>query len=774
MAAFAWSLAAASGPALSAPAPSQPGAIDLPAGPLASSLRRLSERTGVSVGYGGRLPDVRARAVRGAASVSEALRQMLSGSGYRAVATGPSSFRIERLPASGLATGAASPPAPPVDMPQPEIVVTALKRSRPLSSLPATVRVLPPDRFQSTTGIPGSDTLAREIPALSISSFGPGRNRLFLRGIGDGPLNGFNQGSVAVLLDEARLNYDAPDPDWALIDVDQVEVLEGPQGPLYGTGALGGIVKISTNMPDASHAFARLSGGLSLTQDGDVSNDQSLAINLPLATDRLALRLVAYRQDQAGWIDNAEGRGDTNRERLAGGRLALRSTPGRWTLDFTVAAQGRSARDSQYVDGGLGPLERPDRLRERRDLDAALAMLTVKGPVGRLELTSITSISRQEAVADYDATPLAAELGTTGQTMVEDDRNYRLFDQEIRVSDPHAGRFDWLAGISLIKATTDADILAQDSGSRVPVLAFKRSVTEAALFGEASLAVTPRLALGAGARVFSSRVEDEGHEGGSDSASRRGTVRGAGSASLTWSPAANTTFFLRAATAYRPGGINIQPDATQSSYQADELASIEMGSRFKIGKSIAFDATAFAARWQHVQADELLSNGLVATHNAGDGRNLGIEADVNWTLTPRTVLTGGLMLQSARLESPAAGATADDPRLPAVPQFAGRLAVAHEFRLGPWAGKADLGLKYVGATHLIFDPSLDRRTRGHAALDASLGFTRDNWTISLVGANLSNSSADTFAFGNPYRVRSDPQRTPLRPRTVGLKVGRSF
>ena len=224
----------------------------------------------MSVGYVGRLPDVRAHAVRGASNASDALRQMLQGSGYRAVPTGPSSFRIERLEAQTPHSVAPSAPPLPIEPPRPEIVVTALKRSRPLLTLPATVRVLGEDRFQSSAGLPGSDTLARELPALSITSFGPGRNRLFLRGIGDGPLNGFNQGSVAILLDEARLNYDAPDPDWALIDVAQVEVLEGPQGPLYGTGALGGIVKISTNGPDTSHSFARASGGLSLTQDGDM------------------------------------------------------------------------------------------------------------------------------------------------------------------------------------------------------------------------------------------------------------------------------------------------------------------------------------------------------------------------------------------------------------------------------------------------------------------------------------------------------------------------
>ncbi|MGE5600617.1 MAG: TonB-dependent receptor plug domain-containing protein, partial [Pseudomonadota bacterium] len=137
--------------------------------------------------------------------------------------------------------------------------MTALKRPQLLTTLPGTVSVIFGDNLRSAAGLAGSDAIGHQLPSLTTSSLGPGLNRLFLRGIGDGPLNGFNQGSVAVLLDEARINYDAPDPDWALIDIDRVEVLEGPQGPLYGTGALGGIVKLSTTAPDLGHSFARVS-----------------------------------------------------------------------------------------------------------------------------------------------------------------------------------------------------------------------------------------------------------------------------------------------------------------------------------------------------------------------------------------------------------------------------------------------------------------------------------------------------------------------------------
>lgn len=697
---------------------------------------------------------------------------MLAGSGYRAVATGPTSFRIE-------VAVRPMPPRPqaepvPVDQPHPDIIVTALKRAAPFLSVPATVRVVSPTRLHAAGGLAGSDALTAEMPALSMSSLGPGRNRLFLRGIGDGPLNGFNQGSVAILLDEARLNYDAPDPDWALVDIDQVEVLEGPQGPLYGTGALGGIVKISTRLPRLDRIEGRADAGAALTQDGDLSFSQSMALNLPIMTGRLALRAVAYRQRQAGWIDTVSGSTDGNVEDLAGGRATLRWVPtDDWTVDLTGAFQGRRARDSQYVDGDLDPLKRPDRAAEPRDLDAGLAKLTVKGRVGTLELTSLTALSGQEAAAIYDATPLAAIFGASGQTLVEDDRNYHLFDQEFRLGNSGRNLVNWLVGASLIRASTQASIQADDGEQRLPVLNLKRDVSEAALFGQADLAVTSTLRVEGGGRLFVSKVNDEGEASGEDRNAGKRSLRGAGSLSLSWSPAHDRTFFLRAATAYRPGGTNAPAAATQRTYDADELASVEAGARVRLGRAWSIDATAFGARWQHVQADELLANGLIATRNAGNALNAGIEADVTWSPLAQTSVRAGFLVQSARLEG-GGNSGIEDPRLPAVPNVSLRLRASHGFRIGRWNGTVESGLQYVGATHMSFDPTLDRRTAARLLLDAGLRFDDGGWSFGLTGQNLANSTADIFAFGNPFRVRTVPQRTPLRPRTIGASIGRRF
>src|SRR5205085_4135730 len=196
---------------------------------------------------------------------------------------------------------------------------------------------------------------------------------------------------------------------------------------------------------------------------------------------------------------------------------ALRWKPySQWTVDLTSAAQSRNARDSQYVDGNLGALDRPARLLEPRDIDLKLGAMSVSGPIGALRVTSVTSISGQELVTTYDATPLASVLGTAGTTRVRDHRKYSVFDQEVRLSNDATDAISWLGGISVLKAATNGHITASDAQSSVPLLRFDRSVFEAAVYGDLTTPLTRTLSASGGARVFYNDVEEEGaSKGGS-------------------------------------------------------------------------------------------------------------------------------------------------------------------------------------------------------------------------------------------------------------------
>ena len=163
------------------------------------------------------------------------MRQLLSGTGYGFEIVDAKTVRIMRTNAT----------SPKID----EIVVTATKLPTPLDRLPYSISVVSGARLAEQR-IAGARDLAADLAGITVTNLGPGRNKILIRGLSDGALTGATQSTVGIYLDDARITYNAPDPDLKLIDVQEVDILRGPQGDLYGSGSIGGIYRIVTNKPD--------------------------------------------------------------------------------------------------------------------------------------------------------------------------------------------------------------------------------------------------------------------------------------------------------------------------------------------------------------------------------------------------------------------------------------------------------------------------------------------------------------------------------------------
>ena len=176
--------------------------------------------------------------------------------------------------------------------------------------------------FTSAKAANGSATLLARIASLSSTHAGNGRNKLFIRAIADSGVAGPTQATTGQYLGDMRLNYAAPDPDLKLYDVGRVEVLEGPQGTLYGAGSLGGVIRIMPNAPNLGDYGGQMSAGVSVTQHGDPGGDLSAALNMPIIAEKLALRLVGYGVQEGGYIDDVtRDMDDVNRGRPCGAAL---------------------------------------------------------------------------------------------------------------------------------------------------------------------------------------------------------------------------------------------------------------------------------------------------------------------------------------------------------------------------------------------------------------------------------------------------------------------
>ena len=186
-----------------------------------------------------------------------------------------------------------------------EVVVTATKRVTTVQDTPESIAALSAQDLQAH-GVPSLATLAQGTPGVSLKSEGPSQTEIEMRGMTS---SGGNSATVGFYLDDIPLTGPASaqnghvviDPD--LYDLNRIEILRGPQGTLFGSGSMGGTVRLITNQPNLSQFQASAQSVLSGTDGGGFNHNDNLMINLPLISDTLALRIVGTENYTSGWID---------------------------------------------------------------------------------------------------------------------------------------------------------------------------------------------------------------------------------------------------------------------------------------------------------------------------------------------------------------------------------------------------------------------------------------------------------------------------------------
>ncbi|MBS0359965.1 MAG: TonB-dependent receptor plug domain-containing protein, partial [Proteobacteria bacterium] len=475
--------------------------FSLPTEPLEAALVRFAVQGGVSVGG---LPvrgcDGRSRPVSGSMPPERALAALLpAGCGFETLDS--RSFRVVAH------SGVVAPPPPKRievtggDAPRlDELVVTAEKRPELLTRTASAVSVLSTRDIERLGGA-SFDDIASQMVSVAVTNLGSGRDKIFVRGLSDGSFTGKTQSTVGLYLDDVPITYNAPDPDLRLADVDQVEVLRGPQGTLYGSGSMGGIVRIVTARPDPTAFSAQASAEGMLTQHGEPSSGVDGSVNLPLAGGRAAVRAVIYSDERGGYIDNPIlGLRDVNYSRRFGGRIAaLADLPDGWTAQAGFAHQSIGTADSQYTQGVDGPLARDAAVREPHDNDFTEYSLAAShaGAIADLKLTS--AFINHALDTRYDATGAFRLAGGSlrGQAF-DEDKHIHLWQTEALLTSNAPGPLRWLAGaFASYSSEIDEALLVDVIPRGPPRMIYRRhdQLSEAALYGDVAYDVTSRITL---------------------------------------------------------------------------------------------------------------------------------------------------------------------------------------------------------------------------------------------------------------------------------------
>jgi iron complex outermembrane receptor protein len=230
---------------------------------------------------------------------------------------------------------AAAQEAPPV-VGLGEVIVTATKREERLQDVSESIAAFDTASL-AVRGVQKIEDIVSYIPGMSMSQREPGGTTIVFRGVASSGIQFGAVSSSALYLDEQPITQSGRSPDPRFIDIERVEALRGPQGTLYGASSQSGTLRVITAKPDPSGFSAWTEAQVSSVSEGDTGYDISAMVNVPLAEDRVSLRLVGFAAEDAGFIDNVlteSQRGsfdnsdvvaeDVNGIETVGGRAALR------------------------------------------------------------------------------------------------------------------------------------------------------------------------------------------------------------------------------------------------------------------------------------------------------------------------------------------------------------------------------------------------------------------------------------------------------------------
>ena len=727
----------------------------------------------------------------------------------------------------------------PDDVVLDEIVVTANRREQNIQDVAASIQVLDGQLINQLGAADFGDYLTA-ISAVGMTRSGSGSVKVGMRGVSNviGTESGVSDSTSAVglYLNDVPIQGSGPLPDLALYDVQRIEVLKGPQGTLYGEGAMGGAIKMILNSPEFDVFSTRAEGGFSVTEDGGANYEVKGALNLPLIDDRMAGRLAASYRDNAGFIDNTRtGEDDVNSSTTLNVRGLLDwSLTDALSVEFLALHQEFDQDDFDEVVAGLGALETNLAEDQYNQVDFDLFAVTVKYAFEGAELVSTSSYWTNDRQHFYRAPAVGYLLNFTLEGMglppisPFDAQGFTLFleqqafTQEMRLSSMGNERIDWTVGAFYRSAKQDStgydtvvDIQSvndaiQAAGSFPPNAIFDSSYVfesrvdeefeQTALFGEVDIGLTDKLDLKLGVRGFKEDLDlfQRGEAPNlvaldfeflgipnpdirTANAEDDGVI---GRFGLSYRLSDENMLYALVSQGFRSGGPNhnsgLSGTEVPALFSSDSLINYELGAKTSwLDGLLVANASVYFIDWSDVQV-QVMGATTPYKDNAGEAEVRGGELQLIAAPTDRWQLGLNLGLLRSELTSLAPGVIGRvGSELPNAPETTGSAYVQYGWPLGA------LGEAHVRADYRYVDeqtmellppdgPTDDYYLDAYHIARLQVGVENERWGAFLFADNL----LDERAFTSKKRVNPPDavleRRAVIRPRTVGFRVTMSF
>ena len=555
-----------------------------------------------------------------------------------------------------------------------EIIVTATKRDENIQDVPISIASLSGDKLTSKfTAGESILALAYAVPGLyAESSNGRGAPRFYMRGLGNADFDSAASQPVSIVMDEIPMELVAL-KSFPLFDLDDIEVIRGPQGTLFGRNTTAGIIKFDSRRPTSeTEGYAKLAVGSfgTLNFEG--------AIGGSLVDDVLSARVSVLSQNRDHWVSNTfTGGGDVIGElKEFAARVQLLWTPndnfsglllvqGR-DLDANTASffraniltQGSNELNSNfdretvfYDGGGNNP----------QTSSGNGVTLMLDWDIGDLTLTSITSAQDYDYFARGDIDGGVEGVGP-GFILFSSDtggnNDIKQFTQELRLASSGDESFSWQVGAFFFddEITTSTEFGVDLTTLVVGAIA-KHENTTWAIFGQGTYDINDRVTLTAGARY----TDDEKDYTPVVAPPTQAAINLADD-NVSWdvslSYAINETSLLygRVAAGFRAPSIqsrNAAFGAPATTAISETILSFEAGYKAELSDRTRINAAVFYYTIDDMQLTAIGGGGNFTTLlNANEGVGTGFEIDVEFAATENLILSGGFSYNDTEIKDP--------------------------------------------------------------------------------------------------------------------------
>jgi outer membrane receptor protein involved in Fe transport len=661
-----------------------------------------------------------------------------------------------------------------------EIIVSADFRDRSSDEVPASITVFDAAQIEQRA-VQHFEELVYSVPNLNWSGDGNRARYFQIRGAGElEQYQGAPNPSVGFLIDDIDLSGIGTVA--TLFDMQQIEILRGPQGTRYGANALAGLIYMQSSMPTES-----LGGKVQLMAADDNAYSAGLAVGGPLNTSKTALfRLSAHQHRSDGFRDNTYlQRQDTNGrdETTARGRLQWQASKDLQVKLAVLFADVDNGYDAFALDNSYTVLSDKPGNDAQRSTGASLR-LDFAGWDG-VTFTSITAFADSDIRFSYDADwgNTDSWAPVTYDYISISDRQRNTISQEFRFVGER-----WLAGAYAMQLQDDLDTFdwgdyydpfydfADSLNSR---FASRYEARNLAAFGQYDLPLSESTDLSFGLRLEqrSTEYDDSGDLRASPSESMWG-----GEISLSHDHSESLSSYLTLAKGYKAGGFNlgVVPDERRA-FDAETMWNIEAGIKSSLAENrLQLNAAIFYAQRQDQQVRTSFqidpgdpTSFVFFTDNAAEGETYGLEADIRWLPSESWDLYATLGLLDASFDSFVTPQVDLSGRQQAhAPESSLAVGGRYSHSSGFFA-RLDVSAR----SDFYFDVSHNQKSQDYQLANLRVGFESGNWAVQLWARNLFDEDYTVrgFYFGN------EPPDFPATlytrfgdPRQVGVTFDMEF